>query len=341
MLWCLQNKSICGCCVTLVSLLVGCSASSPRLNEESDIDANEEIVQVVEQPQRPMRTRSVQEPFDPVTSTIAPGYQILLNCEEDPNLNGEFRVEHDGVLKLPYYIMLNVRGMTQPDLHAAILGAYREYFQSPPAITIKVIEQKYSISVQGLVLSPGEYLFKKDASLDELIAAGGGLRETAPGVVGARYVSIEQDGHTELIRMSDYYAGIRDLPLEWKGGEVVFFQSEAEGSYVGPAESNYVQVIGQVASPGEILYEPGADFFHYLARVGGPTDRASTGNIDVIRSSKGGSEVLSFDLKDPDSIPEILPGDIVLVNTERSSFYIAISSIVSALATAIIAAVAL
>lgn len=342
MMWCFfKYRMSAYCFVGMLVLSVGCSASNSEIRPASLPEIEASSPSSTRDVQKHVRQRSPQQPFDPLTSVVAPGHLILMNCEEDPNLNGEFRVEHDGVLKLPYYIMVNVRGMTQPDLHAAILSVYRDYFQSPPAITIRVVEQKYSISVQGLVATPGEYLFKKDATLDELIAAAGGVREVVPGRVAARFVSVEQDGVVEMVKMADYYAGVRELPFEWKGGEVVFFQSEAEGEYSEPAHRNYVQVIGQVTTPGEILYEPGADFFYYLARVGGPTERAGTNNIDLIRSAQGGAQTITFDLKEPTSIPKILPGDIVLVNTERSSFYIAISSIVSALATAIIAAVAL
>lgn len=324
--------------VVILTLLSGCSASVSRQEKEL---INDRLAQAAERPQKQPRSRRVQEQFDPVSSIVAPGYQILISCEEDPNLNGEFRIEHDGILKLPYYIMLNVRGMTQPQLRAAIVGAYHNYFQSPPEISIRVIERKYSIAVQGLVTAPGEYLFKQDATLDDLIAAAGGLRETAPGVVSARYVAIEQNGETALLRMSEYYAGLRDLPYDWQGGEVVFFQSEAEGFPVSSSETSYVQIIGQVATPGEILYEPGADIFHYLARAGGPTEGASLTNLDLIRSAQGGRATVNFSLRDPNRVPEILPGDIVLVNAERTGFYVAVAAVLSAVATVVIAAVAL
>ncbi len=44
-------------------------------------------------------------------NAIAPGYQLGLASLEDRSLNGKFRVQFDGTVKLPYKVTLPVAGL--------------------------------------------------------------------------------------------------------------------------------------------------------------------------------------------------------------------------------------
>jgi protein involved in polysaccharide export with SLBB domain len=103
-----------------------------------------------------------------------------------------------------------------------------------------------------------------------------------------------------------------------QGGETVFFQSERpRGATPG---RDYVQVLGQVRSPGDYPYTPGADFYEYLIRAGGPTDRADLHNVTLVRNiGDRQREAVNFALDESDQIPAIQGGDTLLLHADNPS----------------------
>ncbi len=279
------------------------------------------------------------------SKNIAPGYLIKLSCLEDKNLNGSFRVDFDGNLHLPYDVKVEAAGVSPAVLKARIAHAYAPFFRTVPAINASIEEKRCWVDVEGLVQKPGEYLVKHGSTLDELIAKAGGLQQ-APGAgsFAARYVHIEQPGvMPRLIRLSEYYAGARDLVPAWRGADRVFFQSEGEdAASASAAEKHYVQVLGQVVKPGEYTVEENADFFFYLSKAGGPGQDADLDKIELIRKNGDSKQTTMFKMKDIRSIPKIQGGDILVVHAEKpSNFILNFTSIIGSISTSVLAAAAL
>jgi protein involved in polysaccharide export with SLBB domain len=271
---------------------------------------------------------------------IAPGNKIRLSCSDDRNLNGEFQVEFDRKLKLPYQITVDTTGLSAAELQSRLRTSYKPYFRSAPNLTATVAQRDFYVDVQGLVEKPGRYLLKKDSTLDELIAKAGGLqREQGAREPLARYARVTQAEGTAFVRLSEYYAGAAAPTPQWRGGDAVFFQTD------GPsltASGGYLQILGQVVRPGEYAFKDEGDFFYYLSKAGGPTEKADLEKIEVVRVIDFQKKTLTFALKEAKTLPPLKPGDIVMVPPEKPSTAISnMTAIITSVSMALIAAVAL
>jgi polysaccharide export outer membrane protein len=95
-------------------------------------------------------------------------------------------------------------------------------------------------------------------------------------------------------------------------------------SVKAPAGMQY-SVIGKVRTPGNFAPTRYVNVLNALAQAGGPTDFADIGNIIILRTVNGHSQVIRTHLSDiikgkpsgrdlsPDSIPLIQAGDTVIV----------------------------
>ena len=255
---------------------------------------------------------------------VAPGFEIELKSSDDPSINGKFKVDENGKIRLPYAISLQVAGLTEQQLKETIAGAYAQFFRSPSRIQVSISEARVYVDIGGLVQRPGRYLVKPKASLDELIGIAGGLLTNGDRALMARYARVDQSGQSRFLRLSDYYAGNTEFQGGWYGGERVFLQSEG-GAGAGSVEESVgntavVQILGSVKNPGEYKFDHRSDFFVYLSKAGGPTAEADLENIEVIRSIQGRRKAKSFSLRKVEQVPEVQVGDIVIVHANSPNY---------------------
>jgi len=249
---------------------------------------------------------------------LAPGFEVALVCAADPAVSGTYRVELDGTLKLPYRVVVQAAGLKPRDVAAEIERGLKPFIKNP-ATTVTIRRRTYWIDVQGLVEKPGPVLVQADTSLDESIAGGGGLQETPERRHRAEYVRVVQGSATGTFKLRDHFAGtLVGLP-RWQGGEKIFFQSEgAPASGGGTVARRYINLLGEVRSPGEYPYEY-ADFYRYLIAAGGPTDRADLDNIALVRERADAVGATTFTLHEPTLLPSLEPGDTVIVRADNPS----------------------
>ncbi len=280
---------------------------------------------------------------------VAPGYEIELSSSQDEKLNGKFRIEFDGSLKLPYDTVVQTSGLTSKQLKEKVLAAYAKFYQSIPTMDVAVSERMYWVDVRGMVTKPGKYLVKADASVDELLSQAGGILSPPPPAVGPRYVRIQQLGTTtQVINLGDYYSGVPFSDPKWQGGDVVFVQRD-RGEAVPVEDSlKYVKVLGQVATPGEAPFQEGADFYHYLVKAGGPTERAALYKVEIVRMEGGTRVSKFFSAEDEEILPSVQGGDVIIVHADNTTGFekrtraiAEIAGIITSFATVVILAVTL
>lgn len=248
---------------------------------------------------------------------LAPGFEVDIVSPADSSVSGTYRIEPDGALRLPYKVRVDAAGQTAGGLREALVRAYRPFIKNP-AFTVTPRTKAYWVDVQGLVSKPGPVLVKSDSSLDEIIAGAGGLQQTNEHEPQAQYVRVVQGGANGIFKLRDHFAGtLIGLPA-WQGGEKIVFQSEGGGSGAGKVSRSYINLLGQVARPGEYPYEHG-DFVRYLIAAGGPTDRADLDNISLVRASGDAVGTMSFTFHEPRELPELQPGDTVIVQADNPS----------------------
>ncbi|HUP58602.1 MAG TPA: SLBB domain-containing protein [Bdellovibrionota bacterium] len=247
---------------------------------------------------------------------VAPGHEISLSSMEDRALNGKYRIEFDGQLKLPYNVTITTGRMDLGELRDRIVSAYRSYFRTPPTIAVSISDRKFWVETRGLVEKPGQHLVKPGTSLDEIIATSGGLQKTG----NARYVRIEQGSASSSVKLSDYYAGAaKNLVPAWVGGDVISFLSDLGDTDIAGPDSAYLQILGEVKNPGEYRFRKDADFYFYLAKAGGPTERANLQRIELIRGGMYRRSTTDFDLDEPRALPPLAAGDLIIVHPDKTT----------------------
>lgn len=258
-------------------------------------------------------------------TVIGKGFLIRLTCPEDPKINGEFRVNAEGQVSLPYNITIEAADLKLRTFQTRLKNAYRPYFRGTPTINISIKQKRYWVKVLGLVRNPGTYLVKDRTTLDEALAMASVRTEDLP----AGYARIEQDGRTRWVSMEDYLKGgpAHNLPA-WQGGEQILFQMERperitnakdgamDDESLGPS-ARKVQVLGEVRSPGGVSYQNYADGYYYLIQRGGPTRDSNLSNVSLLR--KDGDKHVEVSNGDIEDMTEIHEADVLLVHPERAT----------------------
>ena len=257
-------------------------------------------------------------------NTLAPGFLIRLGHQEDRDLNGSFRINFDGRIELPYHVTIRAQGLTMDEFRQKVLESYKPFFKSGIRLTVELVEKAYYVELRGLIAKPGKYRVKADTSLDEVIATGGGF----PGANGQNaqeaaphFVKISRGETVKMVNLEDYYksGSGRDTGI-WRGGEVLFFQKESGNSIASDPNSidigNQVQVLGELKRPGEFGYRAGADVYFYMAESGGPTRDTDFGRVQIYRGQPGHRVMMEFELEEPEKVPPINPGDILVFRAD-------------------------
>jgi protein involved in polysaccharide export with SLBB domain len=252
---------------------------------------------------------------------IAPGFLLTMRSVTDSKLNGDYRVDFDGGLQLPYDITVNTTGMTLSQMKKKLADLFHPYFKTTPDIDLHVKERRYWIDVRGLVEKPGRDLVEPGASLDQLIGMAGGTSKESP----PQYVRIQKGQKLFVFDLNHYYSPGDDHPkvLGWYGGEIVFFQKDMAGSSgERSSTSPYrlpVYMLGEVRKPGEYTLNAGSDFLDTLVLAGGFTDRADLDNIEIIRRTSGRKQTYDFSWSEIQNAPTPLQGDVIFVHADSTT----------------------
>jgi len=251
-------------------------------------------------------------------SIVSPGFELEISSPVDETIKGTFRVDKDGVLKLPYQVEVKASGLSVPALTSAINRSYSRLLVNP-AITVSLVKQEYYVEVGGLVNRPGVYPVPKNASLDELISHAKGLQLGSGQQPRAQFARITQGDITNTIRLQDYYSGQPGLLPSWRGGEKVFLQY-TQTSLSASGSSASIRLLGQIKNPGEYRFQEGKDVYDYMILAGGPTEKANMDNLTLIRGlEKGQRETISFSLQKSEAIPALRSGDVIMFQADNPS----------------------
>ena len=168
----------------------------------------------------------------------------------------------------------------------------------------------YLVSVKGEVRYPGTYPIQPDGiMLSRVIELAGGFTEEAflrGGTIvrnvnqegTSRDLNLERLSRLRLSRLSSQERADFEAQTGYRQQTIVadfvhlFNDHEASADImlqpgdvvVIPSENETVQVMGQVANPGQIPYEPGMDLRYYVDQAGGFSKHARRGHIRIIKA---------------------------------------------------------
>ncbi|WP_404817700.1 SLBB domain-containing protein [Vibrio panuliri] len=224
------------------------------------------------------------------------GDLIQINLPGEDTLNRGFQVDKRGRVELPEIGAVYVAGYTEDQLNDAVLTALKSVFRDVSSASVYIAQQQLLISVQGYVVSPGEYTLAQSADVQTALHAAGGLRS------GAQLDNMMVKRGAERIPFN-YKAfldsGDESLLPELKSLDSIFVPASPlvgniEQQFDAAKQANAgdsgdsrtaIKVFGEVNAPGSFSYKSGANLVDILMRAGGVTRYASVEQIRVISNN--------------------------------------------------------
>ncbi len=186
------------------------------------------------------------------------------------------------------------------------------------------------VEVHGYVKYPGYYkIVKGKTKLTDIIKEAGGFLENASledASITRNQGTVEYDPEYERLKnmdrkdmSDDEYAYLKAKSRERKGRMVVDFvrlfkdhDSQEDiilkkDDFISvPEAKNYIIMLGQLAKPGDLIFNKNLSIDDYIKLAGGYGWRADKGNVRVIRANTG-------EWVDADDADSLNPGDAIWV----------------------------
>jgi polysaccharide biosynthesis/export protein len=128
----------------------------------------------------------------------APGDQIVIEIDREPELSGTYTVGSTGTVFLPRLGAVKLAGLPTIDLQSYLAGRYSEFLRNP-SLRVTVLRR---IAVHGEVRNPSVFMVDPSMSLSEVIAMAGGMTPMANG----KEVRIVRGGEEMRVRTSEMLA---------------------------------------------------------------------------------------------------------------------------------------
>ena len=245
---------------------------------------------------------------------MAPGFLLDVEVYDEPDLSGEFRVDEDGNVTLPFAGPVHVAGEVQAEAQQKIQASLRvaEILKNPQ-VTLNVLQYAPAmVTVLGEVVSPGRLQMLAPHSLLEVISFVGGETELAGGEIQVRH---EESGQ---VTTTNYRYGRNS------NGDTISGISVVNGDTVIVPRAGIVYVLGAVQRPGGYLMQEDGklDAAQALSLAMGTALQAKTTHIHIIRRKPDGTYV-EFPLNYQNMVngkstpPQLEAQDIVYVPMDR------------------------
>jgi polysaccharide biosynthesis/export protein len=240
--------------------------------------------------------------------TISPGDVLDISVLGEPELTGPVTVSPDGTIILQMVGQIPAAGLTLTQITDRLTTELRQYIKEP-MVTVTVRQaasHRQFVYLLGQVFHPGAYEMQKGWTLAELVAVAGG---PTPGASLPQALILRKETTIPVDLKQLIVDGDASANVSLEPGDVV----------IVPETKNKVVIMGGVAKPGPYLFKDGDRVVDVLSAAGGPTPKAVTNQIGVVREEGKKPTVLPVDLqkfyKDGDKSQNVLllPGDIVYV----------------------------
>jgi polysaccharide biosynthesis/export protein len=107
------------------------------------------------------------------------GDKLRIEVYKDTQLSQSLQIRPDGKITLPLVGDIAAAGHTPMALRESIAASLKEYVTNPVVTVIVVETQPLTISVLGEVNNPGVHPFKKQLTMLDALAMGGGFKDFA------------------------------------------------------------------------------------------------------------------------------------------------------------------
>lgn len=210
---------------------------------------------------------------------LGPSDVIELRVFNDPQFNGEFEVDPDGNIIVPFIedpVRAQCRSVNA--LRREVSSAIAKFLKEP-RVYMRVKEQKSRrpAVVYGAVRAPAQYDMRRPVRLLELLSSSGGVTEQQSGMIQIMHTEAAMcpDAEPDLTAQGAPESDPLGLPYTlYKVSELKMGKSESNpyvrpGDIINVVEASPVYVVGNVAAPANLYLREGTTLTRALAQVGG------------------------------------------------------------------------
>jgi len=243
---------------------------------------------------------------------IRTGDVLDIVVQSHPEFSGTFTVTETGTIDYPLLADEAVTNITTSELMNDLTLKLAKHIDNPLVVIAIVEKPAIVVYVLGQVKTPGPVKTYLGATLQEVIMGAGGPLETA----NLEKIKIVHKNTAE--ENADYFnmkaflisGTLSDMPKLRPDDMIVLLAEQ---------KSNKVKVIGAVNRPGFFDLTEKMNLFEIIYLAGGPAER---GDLSKVRrfsqvNGKNVEEVINvqafLDKGEMDNIPQVAPGDVVIV----------------------------
>jgi polysaccharide export outer membrane protein len=217
---------------------------------------------------------------------VADIIDVVVFGEPDASRTG-VTVDNDGTIDCPYIGRVKVAGQTARQVEKLIRDRLAEKVLVNPTVSVTIVKYRSkTVTVQGQVRNPSEYILQGNVSLTSVLAQAGSMTLDA-----GSYVIISRigaNGQPEQIKVTR-----KDIE---SGKAQTVFLKDGDTVLVPKAETFFVT--GLVRTPNAYTWEEGLTVERAITLAGGPTERAGLGRTEIERIVDGKSKTIKAKMND-------------------------------------------
>ncbi len=258
--------------------------------------------------------------------TLRAGDVLTVALPGETALNKDFPVDRQGNIVLPEIGAVKVAGLDTEKATAAVRAALGKAYRDLERLSVVLKERKLYVTVLGYVKTPGAVELPGDATLQQALAAAGGLAQGAQldrlqlrrgrDITTFDYKKYLDSGDLALLPALQPLDTIFVPASPLTGNVQIDFDGRTLASAGdGGEERSSIKVFGEVNTPAIFAFKPDASAIDLLMRAGGVTRYAAVEQIRVINNGKPVVFNLQeyLDTGDPARLPKIEAGSTIFV----------------------------
>lgn len=241
---------------------------------------------------------------------VGPQDVLRITVFGEPTLPMTFRVDNDGSISYPFLGRVKVSGLKLAAVEAQLAKSLADGYIKNAQVTVEVDQYRsQSVFIMGEVRVPSKYSLSGNSSLMEALMQAGWVTPTAGFDV---LIIHPRAGATRAVLQSDLVdinadvtrVNLRDI----EAGKLPQNIRIQDGDTILVPKALRLSVLGQVRTPGSIVYEPGMTVQAAIAQAGGQTEKGSTRRVKIVRIENNARKEVDAELTDL-----VQPNDIVQV----------------------------
>jgi polysaccharide export outer membrane protein len=245
--------------------------------------------------------------------TVGPEDVLAITVVGEAEFTNKYRIGRDGSFEFPYLGSVRAAGQTLRGLEELLTAnLQKEKILLRPQITIEVAEfRSQTVTVMGQVADPGMVALTGSKTIVDVLA-GRLLPSAGDEIVINRRKAGRAEGAGPVLPTEPDIEVIKVSKQDVLNGRAATMVTLRDGDTIVVSKGASIFIVGQVRSPGSYVLEGPLTVRQALALAGGPTDRAATNRIKILRTVDGKEQGIPAKLSDL-----VHPGDTINVPPKR------------------------